>query len=64
MPELLNQVADQIPNFVGLKFTGMDLMALQLCLRSQSARYDILWEYDEILLGVLALGARGAVGST
>ena len=64
MPELLDQVAGRIPNFVGLKFTGTDLMALQSCLHAQAGRYNVLWGYDENLLAALALGVRGAVGST
>ena len=62
--ELLDQVTARIPNFAGIKFTGNDMTALQLCLNAQGGRYDILSGYDEGLLAALALGARGFVGST
>ncbi len=64
MPELLDKVAGRIPNFAGLKFTDSDLMALQLCLRAQGGRYDVVWGCDEYLLAALALGVRGGIGST
>jgi N-acetylneuraminate lyase len=64
MPELLDQAAGRIPTFVGLKFTCTDLSALQFCLHAQTGRYDVVWGYDEHLLAAMALGVRGAVGST
>jgi N-acetylneuraminate lyase len=39
-------------------------MAYQRCLHSHDGRFDIPWGTDEYLLGALALGAAGAVGST
>ncbi len=64
MPDFLARAADRIPNLAGLKFTNPDLMAFQHCCESHDGRFDILWGLDEILLAALALGARGAVGST
>jgi len=64
MPDFLDVAADQIPNLAGIKFTNTDLMAYQQCLHSQGGRFDIPWGVDEALLGVLALGAMGGVGSS
>src|SRR5205823_2718 len=48
----------------GLKFTNPDLMAFQRLLRVRGGQFDVLWGTDEYLLAALALGGRGAVGST
>jgi N-acetylneuraminate lyase len=64
MPEFLSSAADRIPTFAGIKFTNADLMAYQLCLRSQDGRFDIPWGVDEYFLAALALGAEGGVGSS
>jgi N-acetylneuraminate lyase len=63
-PDFLHLAADRIPTLAGIKFTNPDLMAYQRCLRSHDGRFDIPWGTDEYLLGALALGAAGAVGST
>lgn len=64
MPEFLAQAQDRIPNLAGLKLTNPDLLAYQLCLRAAGGRFDILYGIDEWLLAALALGGRGAVGSS
>ena len=64
MADFLGQSQHRIPTLAGLKFTNSDLMAYQTCLRAEHGRWDIPWGIDEYLLGALALGARGAVGST
>lgn len=64
MPDFLAQAQHRIPTLTGLKFTNSDLMAYQHCLRADAGRWDVPWGIDEYLLGALALGARGAVGST
>ena len=64
MPDFLEQAAGRIPTLAGLKFTSPDLMAYQLCLRAGGSAFDVPWGNDETLLAALALGARGAVGST
>lgn len=64
MPEFLNVAPARIPTLVGLKFTNADLMAFQRCLRAENGRFDVPWGTDEYLLGALALGAQGAVGSS
>jgi N-acetylneuraminate lyase len=64
MPDFLEQASGRIPNFAGLKYTGSDLMAYQHCLRAAGGALDVAWGRDEWLLAALALGAKGAVGST
>jgi N-acetylneuraminate lyase len=64
MPEFLERGALRIPTLAGLKFTSPDLMAYQRCLRAGGGAFDVPYGVDEWLLAALALGARGAVGST
>lgn len=64
MPDFLHQASERIPNLAGIKFTNPDGMMFQQCLYHDSGRYDILWGTDECLLAGMALGARGAVGSS
>jgi N-acetylneuraminate lyase len=64
MPDFLEQAGRRIPTLAGLKFTNPDLMAYQLCLGASGGAFDVPWGNDETLLAALALGARGAVGST
>ncbi|HTN76262.1 MAG TPA: dihydrodipicolinate synthase family protein, partial [Pirellulaceae bacterium] len=64
MPDFLETARQRIPSLAGIKFTNADLMAFQRTQRAQAAAYDILWGVDEYLLAALALGARGAVGSS
>jgi N-acetylneuraminate lyase len=62
--DFLKLASNRIPNLVGVKFTYEDLDDFQRCLEFQHGRYDLLFGRDELLLSSLALGARGAVGST
>ncbi|MCC6231288.1 MAG: dihydrodipicolinate synthase family protein, partial [Verrucomicrobiales bacterium] len=64
MPEFLAQGAERIPTLAGIKFTNPDLMSYQLCLRAGGGAFDVPYGTDEWLLAALALGARGAVGSS
>ncbi|MBN2210124.1 MAG: dihydrodipicolinate synthase family protein [Sedimentisphaerales bacterium] len=64
MTDFLAGAADHIPNLAGIKFTNENLMDYHNCLHFAQGRYDILFGRDEILLTGLALGAKGAVGST
>ena len=64
MSEFLAAARARIPNMAGLKFTNPDLLAYQLCLNADSGAFDCPWGTDEALLAALAVGARGAVGST
>lgn len=64
MLPLLKAVSGLIPNFAGIKFTHEDFMDYLSCLHFEEGRYDLLWGRDENWLAALALGAKGAVGST
>lgn len=64
MADFLSAAVDQIPNLAGIKFTNEDLMDFALCREMENGRFDMLFGRDEMLLGALAVGARGAVGST
>jgi N-acetylneuraminate lyase len=63
-PRFLELAPAKIPMLAGLKFTNPDLMNFQKCLHADGGRFDVLFGMDEILLAAVALGARGAVGST
>jgi N-acetylneuraminate lyase len=54
----------RIPNLAGVKFTNPDLVAYRRSLDVDGGRFDLPWGIDEALLGGLATGARGGVGST
>lgn len=62
--EFLDLAADAIPNLAGVKFNDGDLMTYQQCLMLHDGSFDVPFGVDEALLGALAVGARGAVGST
>jgi N-acetylneuraminate lyase len=64
MPEFLERAPARVPTLAGVKFSGADLMSYQLCLRAAGGAFDVPYGVDEWLLAALALGARGAVGST
>jgi len=63
MQDFLAQGSTRIPTLAGLKFTNPDLMAYQFVLRADNGQWDVPFGLDEHLLGALAVGARGAVGS-
>jgi len=54
----------RIPTLAGVKFTNSDLIAYRRSLDVEDGRFDLPWGIDEALLGGLATGARGGVGST
>ncbi len=64
MIDLLKNVAGKISNFAGIKYTHEDFMDFLSCLHFQNGKYDMLWGRDENMLSALAVGAKGAVGST
>jgi N-acetylneuraminate lyase len=64
MIDLLKNVAGKIPNFAGIKYTHEDFMDFLSCLHFQNGQYDMLWGRDENMLSALAVGSKGAVGST
>jgi len=64
MVDFLELAESKIPNLAGIKFTHENLMDYAFCLNAKGGRFNMLFGRDEILLAALALGARGAVGST
>ncbi len=64
MHDFLKIASRRIPNLAGIKFTHENLMDFSRCLNFDDGRFNILFGRDEILLGALAMGATGAVGST
>ncbi len=62
--EFLEAIDGKAPNFAGVKYTYENLMDYSQCLEFKGGKYDMLFGRDEILLCALALGAKGAVGST
>jgi N-acetylneuraminate lyase len=64
MISLLKELDGKLPNFAGIKYTHEDFMDFLSCLHFQNGKYDMLWGRDENMLPALAIGAKGAVGST
>ena len=62
--DFLIQAADRIPSLAGIKFTSNNLIEYQLCRATHDGAFDIPFGFDEMMLGALALGATGAVGSS
>ena len=62
--EFLKRGGERISNLVGLKYTDTKLFEFQECLELDDGRYDVVWGCDEMLLGALATGGQGAIGST
>ncbi len=62
--DFLNAAKDKIPNLAGAKFTYENLADYAACLAADDGRFDMLFGRDEMLLAGLALGAKGAIGST
>lgn len=58
------KLGESIPNLVGVKFSSSALHEYMSCLNFEDKKFDILWGCDEMLLGALTFGAKGAVGST
>jgi len=64
MVEFLKIGAERIGSLAGLKYSYGDMMDFGRCLDFAGGKFDILFGVDEMLLAALALGARGAIGST
>lgn len=59
--EVARRAVEVIPNFAGIKFSNPDLLTLQECV---ATGLDVRFGIDECLLAAVALGVKGAVGST
>ncbi len=64
MDRFLVEAPARIPTLAGIKFTNPDLVSYRRTLDAAAERFDVPWGMDEALLGGLATGARGGVGST
>lgn len=64
MFDFLRCASEKIPTLVGVKFTHEDMMDFARCVHLEDGRFDMLFGRDEMMLSGLALGAKGAVGST
>lgn len=62
--EFLKLASTEIPTLNGIKYTSFDLFRMQECIRFAEGVYDILHGHDELLLSGLAVGARGAIGTS
>lgn len=64
MVEFLKYAGPRIPNLAGIKYTASTIQEYHACLNFENGHYDILFGLDELLLSALAVGAKGAIGST
>lgn len=55
---------NEIPSLRGVKFTSPRVDQLQLAAETAGERYELLFGFDEMLLSAVAIGIKGAVGST
>ena len=62
--DFLTTAADRIPTLRGIKYTHEDLMDYLACLEFADEKYDVVFGRDESLAAALAIGAKGAIGST
>ncbi len=62
--KVMEAAAAKIPNFAGLKFTNPDLALYLDAINYDGGKYDCPWGVDEWMLGALATGAQGGVGSS
>ena len=62
MIEFVELAQKEIPTFSGLKFTSENLYDFGLCM-NYDQNLNMLFGRDEMLLGGLATGAKGAIGS-
>ncbi|MEM9383213.1 MAG: dihydrodipicolinate synthase family protein [Planctomycetota bacterium] len=62
--ELARAFEEHVPGLRGIKCSRYEGWHVQDYLRANGGKYDVLCGTDEALLSALALGVRGAVGST
>jgi N-acetylneuraminate lyase len=62
--QFIRAARQRVPAFAGIKFTSPNVHEFQSCVQAAGDDLDIFWGVDEMLLSGLAVGARGAVGST
>lgn len=64
MVEFLKEGGKVIPNLAGIKFTHTNFMEMQQCIALENGRFDITHGPDESLLCGLAIGVKGAIGTS
>lgn len=64
MVEFLREGSRRLPNLAGIKYTHSAIEEYQMCLELDHRRFNVLFGRDEMLLAALAVGAKGAIGST
>ena len=64
MLDFLDGASSAIPTLAGIKFTSPAFDEMLACLQFRSGAFEILSGFDEMLLSALAIGVKGAVGST
>ena len=64
MVEFLKEGQGKIPNLAGIKFTHSNFMEMQQCMSLNNGMFDIMQGSDESLLCGLALGIKGAIGTS
>ncbi len=65
LKELIYLGADQLPSLAGIKFSDTKLFQIQSCMNNTKGNHiDYVFGVDEMLLSGLAMGIKGAVGST
>lgn len=64
MVEFMSMGSKQIKNLVGLKYTSAKLHEFMEVVALQDNRFDVVWGFDEMLVGALASGTKAAIGST
>ena len=62
--EFMQKACERVPRFHGIKFSDFFLADLTTCLEFDNGRLDVIFGSDEMILGGLATGAKGAVGSS
>ena len=58
------QAQGTLRTFRGIKYSDADLHIYSNCLHAHGGAFDIAYGKDEQMLGALAMGAKGFVGST
>jgi len=64
MVDFLKEGIKEIPNLAGVKFTHTNFMEMQQCIALENGRFDITHGPDESLLCGLAIGVKGAIGTS
>ncbi|MFK7805088.1 MAG: dihydrodipicolinate synthase family protein [Anaerolineae bacterium] len=64
LPDFVEQAASKLPSLYAVKFTDSKLHDLQAVLATADGKIRVFFGTDEMLLGGLAAGASGGIGST